>query len=316
VDRPDQPHQPDHRADRPDRTEPVRDQDERRQVASIPPFFRFSQVEVPWALGPPDGRYLVRSDDRPTQVLVLATLGAQVRRALGRKRQHNALPEPEPISVATGRATVIDVAEPFENAIRAAGWLAGANEEDLAADLIVLNRALHAYRLASVDPYVHPIGREHVLVARLGYGAGEQVATGQWTEARELIAASTRRRRTRMLPPEGRLAGMLTGRQPMLACEELTLRARLDLDQGRDREAALQLRIALDAALAELAFQSDHLDLALEQRLAELAAQRDAVARGAEAALAGELGPEELETVHFALGRIEAALRARAAAMS
>ena len=56
-----------------------------------------------------------------------------------------------------------------------------------------------------------------------------------------------------MLRPQARLAAVLNGRERPLACEELTLRARLDLDHGREREAALQVLVALDAALAELA---------------------------------------------------------------
>ena len=49
----------------------------------------------------------------------------------------------------------------------------------------------------------------------------------------------------------------MCGRDAVLACEELTLRARGDLDRGRDREAALQLEAALSAALAELAGLGD-----------------------------------------------------------
>ena len=55
-----------------------------------------------------------------------------------------------------------------------------------------------------------------------------------------------------MLTPQARLAAVLSARERPLVCEELTLRARLDLDHGRGREAALQLLVALDAALAEL----------------------------------------------------------------
>ena len=45
---------------------------------------------------------------------------------------------------------------------------------------------------------------------------------------------------------------MLGGRDSLLVGEELLLRARLDLDAGRPREAALQARIALEALLGEL----------------------------------------------------------------
>jgi predicted kinase len=98
----------------------------------------------------------------------------------------------------------------------------------------------------------------------------------------------------------------------MLTSEELTLRARLDLDQGRDREAALQLLVSLDAALAEL--QTDPTAEVLSDRLSELRGQRDAVARAAQAALSGPLSEADRETVDFTLSRIEAALRARAVA--
>ncbi len=45
---------------------------------------------------------------------------------------------------------------------------------------------------------------------------------------------------------------MLGGRERVDACETLLLRARADLDAGRRREAALQLRVGLEALLVEL----------------------------------------------------------------
>jgi hypothetical protein len=211
--------------------------------------------------------------------------------------------------VSTGRATIVDVGEPFGSPQAASGWLASAGEGELAADLAVLNRALHAHRLATADPYLNAVARGQALVARVGYGAGEQVADGHWTEARELLTPSGRRRRAKALQPQARIAAVLSGREPALACEELALRARLDLDQGSDREAALQLLVALDAALAELA--RDPSAAALEERLAELHTQREPVARAAQAALAGPLSSAERDAVTFTLARIEAALRAR-----
>ena len=65
------------------------------------------------------------------------------------------------------------------------------------------------------------------------------------------------------------------------------LRARSDLDRGATREAALQLRIALEAALAELADYADAADLG--QRLDELRAARGEVGEAANTALAGPL---------------------------
>lgn len=273
---------------------------------------------MPWALGPPEGRYLLRDggapDSAPSHVLVVSVLGAPERRRLGQRRARKAQaePEPDPTPVLTGRATVIAVGRPLADEAEAGAWLASTGEPELEADLGVLNRALHAFRLAAADPYQHPVGRHQVLVARIGYGRGEEVAEGLWTDARELILAERRQRRSRVLAPQARLAGLLSGREQPLAGEELALRARLDLDQGRGREAALQVLVALDAALAELA--ADPAAQALESRLQELDELRDPVDAAAQSALAGPLDPAHTETVEFALGRIEAAFRARIAA--
>ncbi len=278
------------------------------------PLFAFSQVEVPWPLGPPDGRYLVRPEHahaqaRPTHVLVLATLGASRRRRLTR-RTRAAPPEPAPTPVVTGRATVIATAEPFADAPAADRWLAAAGEDELAAHLRILERALHAYRVVTADPHSEPLSRERLLVARLGFGDGEQVADGRWSEARELLAAPVSRRRSRILEPQARLAGVLGGHVPVLVCEELALRARRDLDSGRARAAALQLRIAVDAAFTELAT-----DGRLASRLGQLGEVRSALERAADAALSRQLAETEIAAVSSALERLEACLRARAAAL-
>jgi hypothetical protein len=247
-------------------------------------------------------------------VLVLATLGAPERRTLlsRRAQRRNIQAEPEPNPVTTGRATVIDVGAPFAAEGDAKGWLEAAGEDELAADLAVLNRVLYYFRLVVADPYLGPVGRHQALVARIGYGIGEEVADGLWTEARELVEEARRQRRKVVLQPQARLAALLGNRDRPMAAEELALRSRLDLDQGHYREAALQLLVALDALVAELPGDL-HADK-LEDRLAELRDQRDPVAATAQNALAGPLEQEDLETVVFALGRIEAALRARAVA--
>lgn len=274
---------------------------------------------MPWALGPPDGRYLLRAPGHtpgapPTHVLVIATLGAPERRRLaaGRKKQREAQPEPEPSPVTTGRATVIDVGAPFDDVVQARAWLANAGTEYLADGLEVLNRALHAFRLVTADPYMNTVSAGQALVARIGFGAGEQVADGLWTDAQELLDRQPRLRRLKVLQPQARLAAVLSGREQPLACEELALRARLDLEAGRYREGTLQLHVALDAALAEL--PSDPTAAALGDRLSELRGLREPVGEAAQTALAGPLGAEQREAVEFALGRIEAALRARAVA--
>jgi hypothetical protein len=212
--------------------------------------------------------------------------------------------------VATGKATVIDVAEPLADVSEAQRWLQGAGETDLEAGIAVLNEALHAFRVVTVNPHLFPVGRRQALVARLGFGDGEQVAEGHWSDARELLESTKREPRAKVLQPQARLAAVLGGRERALVCEELVLRARLDLDSGRDREAALQVLVGLDAALAEL--QGDPAAPTLRERLDELRGHRDAIARAAQAALAGPLPAAEQEAVERALHRIEAALRARA----
>src|SRR3954454_631777 len=105
--------------------------------------------------------------------------------------------------------------------------------------------------------------------------------------------------------PRGRARGAA------LACEELVLRARADLDAGRRREAALQLDAALGAALAELAPWSGHAGLA--SRLTELRELRDGVRAAALAASQGAVDDADAERVAHGARRLEAALRARTA---
>ncbi len=278
-------------------------------------LFRFVQLEVPWPLGPPDGRYVVRrhAGEPPSHVIVVATLGAPQRRLLGGRRARDAAPEPPPAPVPTGRATVI-VAAPLDGEDAARSWLARADREDEVATASgLLEEALHAHRVAAAEPHARTASRADALVVRLGFGEGEQVADGRWTEAVELPQPRPARRRGEAaLRPQERLAALLGGRDAALACETLLLRARADLDAGRQREAALQLRVALEAALAELAAWRDRGDLG--RRLDELAADRSAVGAAANAALERGLDPAEIEAVVAVTGRLEAALRARSAA--
>ena len=123
------------------------------------------------------------------------------------------------------------------------------------AGIVLLNEALHAQAVASADPHVATLAPERAVAVRLGYGSGEQIAEGAFSEAREVdvaAAGSPRRRRQEELRPQERVAAVLRGRETFAACESLLLRARADLDAGRNREAALQLRLGIEALLAEL----------------------------------------------------------------
>ena len=269
------------------------------------------QFELPWALGPPDGRYLLRDDaeDEATHVLVLATLGARERRRLRDRHGRDAAPEPEPTPVTTGRATVID-AHAVDSA-EAARWLDAADSASAEAAFAAVARAVRMHRIAEGNADVHPPAIEQALVVRVGYGAGEQVAEGRWTAARELPPARpARRKRTIALQPHERLAALLGGRSHPLVCEELTLRARHDLDHGQLREAALQLRLALDAAQRELRAEEQASSAAFAERLDDLEQRRPAIDALADAAIGGVLGPDASATLGETLRRLEAALRA------
>jgi hypothetical protein len=253
----------------------------------------------------------------PSHVLVLATLGAPQRRLMGARRARRADPEPEPTPVAVSRATVIQ-ATPV-TAAEAEAWLGALDDEAqdaaLAGAAAVLNGAVHAHRVAAADPALQDIALERALVARLGHGNGDQVAEGRWAAAIEVPVQrrGTRERRVAALRPQERIAALLGGRDEPLACELLVLRARADLDAGRLREAALQLRVALEAGIAELEEAGAAVpDMA--ERLSDLRDRRGAVGAAANAALQGPLDDEAAAAVEQTLSRLEAALRARSAA--
>jgi hypothetical protein len=231
-----------------------------------------------------------------------------------RRRRRSRAAEPGATPVEVTRATVV-TAERLEGEARADEWLKRAAGREaagtVAAALAVLNRALHARRIAAADPYAGEVSLRDALVTRVGYGTGEHVAEGRWVAARELPEERPRSARESALRPQERFAALLAARDVALACELLALRARLDLEQGRDREAALQLEAALGAASSELEGWRE-LDGMLE-RLSELSALEPRVAEVAAAARAGGLDADASAAVERALGRLEAALRARTA---
>jgi hypothetical protein len=309
-------------------------------------WFLFTQFEFPWELGPPDGRYLMRAgpDAEPEGVIVLTTLGARKRppsrgqlwtaAARGSSRARPVGPEPEPTEVATARATVVDpVSLPAERQAKA--WLAELDRErEIEKAIGALNRVLHFHRIAAADASVREVFPEQALTIRAGWGEGEQVADGLWAHAVELPwrgpGGARRKRigdRAAALRPQERLAVLLGGRGAALVCEELALRARGDLAQGRLAHAAIELRGAYASALRELPGEGRE-DLAI--RIAELGKLREGVERHARIALGegaqAEAGDAELaasaqeepgldeELLRHALERLEAALRARTAA--
>ena len=202
-------------------------------------LFGFVQWDLAGQAVPAEGRHVVRryAGDAAQHVLVFTGTRAP-RRPRGR-RARPAEEDAAPVDVT--RVSVIG-AEPLADA---EGWLAQAGEETVANALPVLEAALHAHRDRDRRPAPRRARAAPPARVRVGYGTGEEVADGRWTEARELRPPREKVKREAALRPQERFAALLAARDVALACELLALRARLDLDQRRGREAALQLDAAL-----------------------------------------------------------------------
>jgi hypothetical protein len=245
-------------------------------------------------------------EDELERILALSTLGAPERRRL-RGRRGRELEEAEAEPVPTSRVTVI-LPEAFPQDEAASAWLQRlrADEDErgreLDAAVDVLNRALHAHRAARADHAARDVTAGSALVLRAGWGDGERVADGRFREGWELPRQAERVRRS-MEAPDERFAALLGGREAALACEELVLRARADVDAGRLREGALQARVALESVLAELPGLAPGRRMPLEDA-------RSAVGRAANAALRGPLDATAAAELQGAVEAMEAALRA------
>ena len=146
---------------------------------------------------------------------------------------------------------------------------------------------------------------------RIGWGSGDQVAEGRFAAAREIDVRGgvPRRRRADDLRPQERIAAVLGGREQLDACETILLRARADVDAGRTREAALQLRVGLEALLAELAGAVE--DPGHNEDMALLNERRGEAGDAANLALRGELDASAVASVGELLAISERVLRRR-----
>jgi hypothetical protein len=224
---------------------------------------------------------------------------------------------------------------PLSAESQAQAWLEAIEvETEILAAFAVLNRVLFAHRIAGADPSVGDASPPQALTIKAGWGSGEDVASGRFRYARELHWADARpRRRVEALRPQERFSALLGGRNEALISEELALRARLDLDHGRLRHAAIELERAYAAALQELRAEGSSgrewagRSATRAQRLGELEELHGDVIDAAAAAIrdrstgqdpqkgpADERAPDE-QLVRHALSRLEAALRARAASL-
>jgi hypothetical protein len=279
------------------------------------------QFDFAGALPLADGRYLARDlgPGNEESVLVLQTTGAPPPGLRRRRRPKRAEAGGEAKPLTLTRATAIRAFAPFAEETAASRWLDEACEAEDTVDVLVdeglelLNRALHAQAIASADPgsrtELSAEGAEGILV---GYGSGEETAVGRYREARRVDVgprASRRRRREEELRPQERVAAMLGGRDRADACETLLLRARADLDAGRDREAALQLRVGLEALLAEL--KGAVADPGHEEDMGTLNERKSEAGAAANAALVRDLDAEQRHQIEELLQISERVLRRR-----
>jgi hypothetical protein len=284
-------------------------------------LFGFAQFDFAGQLTLGDGRYLSRDPlaDEAESVLVIRTLGAPRPPSRRRRRPRQADPAGEPSPLPLGRATAIRAFSPFEAAAEAERWLERSSEAEDSPDAIVeegialLNRALYAQGVAAADPHVQELTPERAVAVRIGFGTGEETADGRYTAARDIdvraSGSSKRRQREQDLRPQERVAAVIGGRERLDACEILLLRCRADLDAGRVREAALQLRVGLEALLAEL--PNAVADPGHEKDFGALQERRAEAGKAANKALQGDLDPESLAAVRALLEVSERILRRR-----
>jgi hypothetical protein len=258
----------------------------------------------------------VRGDDDVADVIVIRTLGAELkrqsrsRRSLARRRPPRAEPEDQADPVTVTRVTVIRGLA-LQDGTAARDWLARCADPELAAAevdeaLALVNRAIHAHRVSAADPYVGDVSLRLARRVRVGYGVGDELVDGRWRDAYTLPPQVARGRRRRMLAPDEQLAAILCGRRPTYPSEDMLLRARLDLDQGRTRAATLQANAAYRALEAE----QDGVDAAAPADQAGRD-RGDTVGRLATAALERDLDHDETASLRQVVTEMERLARRR-----
>jgi hypothetical protein len=281
-------------------------------------LFGFIQFDLAGPLALADGRYIVREGERE-QVLVIETMGAPPPARRRRRRPRNAEVGEPPPELPVARATVVLAFNQFEDERAASAWLEETSAVEGAIDQLVeqgiaeLNQALHTQAVASGDPYPQTVTPARAVVVRIGFGNGEALADGAYSAAHQvdpgLGPVSRRHQRDEELRPQQRLAAVLGGRERLDTCETLLLRARADLDGKREREAALQLRVGLEALLIEL--KGALSDPGHAEDMAALESRRHEAGELANAALRGNLSAEQIQSLGELLALSERVLRRR-----
>ena len=247
-------------------------------------------------------------------MLVARTFGAPApSRRLRRKPKPQRAKAGAVPTVPLTELTVIET-RPIEG--DAGRWLEDLRDDEERRDelveraLVHVARALAARRVATKDPAIADPTLDATVGIRIGHGDGDELVDGRFADALDLPREAGPRSRAAALRPQERMAALLGGRERALVCEELILRARADLDAGRVREATLQIRVGLEALLAE----REALDApGQDPDLGELDGRRQAIGQAANEALRGEPSAERAAEVAESVAICERVLRRRAA---
>lgn len=247
-------------------------------------------------------------------VLVVETYGAPypARRRLRRAKPQAA----ESAGAADVPVTRLMVVVAAEIEGDAEAWLEGVRIDESARDALVdrglacVKRAVAARRITAADVSIADPSGDAALAIRIGFGQGDELVERHWEQAIDLPRDTRKATRSEALRPQERMAALLGLRDTPLACEELVIRARADVEAARGREAALQVRVGLEALLAERERLTGH---GQEEDLGALAERRKITGDAANEALRGSLQAERAAEVEETLAICERVLRRRAA---
>lgn len=215
-----------------------------------------AQLDLPGELPLEDGRFVVRPPGDPdgeADVLAVRTLGTS--RARGRLFGKSPKPDQaseEAPALRVSRVTLAK-AKPFGTLEAARAWLAEvAASEDLAKGLAAetartLNRALRAHRAAAGDPYATDLHHGSAVAIRFGFGSGDELAEGRWSEAVEMAESGRRALLAAAradVGPQERVASVLGSREEVAPFEELLAGSHRALGEQRLDEAAVMVEAA------------------------------------------------------------------------
>lgn len=220
------------------------------------------------------------------------------------------------MTVSVTVVTVILADQPLESEAAGDGWLDRFDDSDLTGDQLdeavaTLDRVRAADAAASGVPVGAPTRLDQVLAGRIGYGEGDQVASGRFLDAVDVDARgdteNKRRERAARTGATARTAAILGGRDTAGACEVLIPRIRFDFDSGNQEAALAMIAPAIEATIAELEFALEDEDH--ERDLDQLEEMLPGLGGILERTLGDQTEEADLEKAEQALNVAERVLR-------